>query len=86
MLQYGVAPAVTVTPKKTPYFGNCTLFFEINGETSFGAEDDETTLALLPGVRWLLFKDFWVAGGYEFTVANTDEFDDRVWISFYRDF
>jgi hypothetical protein len=86
VLQYGIAPAITVTPRDTPYFGNTTLFFETNGETEMGGNDDGTTLTLLPGVRWLLFKDFWVAGGYEFPVVGTDEFESRIWASIYRDF
>ncbi|HLG28966.1 MAG TPA: hypothetical protein VI387_02040 [Candidatus Brocadiales bacterium] len=86
IVQYGIAPSFTVTPKDTPYLGNLTFFGEVNGETSLGGADDQTKVNLLPGVRWLLFKDFWVAGGYEFPITDRQEFDNRIWVSIYRDF
>lgn len=38
------------------------------------------------GTRWLVFKDVWLAGGYEFPVTGTDELAGRAWLSFYLDF
>lgn len=86
ILQYGIAPAKTVTPKNTPLFGNLAFFAELNGTTQLGGTNSQTTLTVLPGARWLLFKDFWVAGGYEFPLTGTDAFESRVWFSVYRDF
>lgn len=43
-------------------------------------------MTLLPGVRWLLFKDFWLGAGYEIPLTATKQFDGRVWFSVYRDF
>ncbi|HXG20079.1 MAG TPA: hypothetical protein VNN62_13525 [Methylomirabilota bacterium] len=86
VLRYGIAPAITMTPKQTPYFGNLTFFLETNGETEFGGTHDRTTVTLLPGTRWLVFKDVWVAAGYEFPVTNTDALDGRAWFSLYLDF
>ncbi len=86
VVQYGIAPAITVTPKATPYLGNWTFFVETNGETDVGGRHDRTTVTLLPGTRWLVFKDVWLAGGYEFPVTGTDALDGRAWLSFYLDF
>jgi hypothetical protein len=86
VVQYGIAPAITVTPKATPYVGNLTFFMETNGETECGGKHDRTTLTLLPGTRWLVFKDVWMAAGYEFPVTNTEALDGRAWVSFYFDF
>jgi hypothetical protein len=86
ILQYGVAPAITLTPKATPYFGDLTFFLEINGETNLGAGDDQTTATLLPGSRWSIFKDIWLAAGYEFPITDTDELEGRAWLSLYLDF
>jgi hypothetical protein len=86
VVQYGIAPAITVTPKATPYLGNLTFFVETNGETDCGGKHDRTTVTLLPGARWLVLKDVWIAAGYEFLVTNTDALDGRAWISFYFDF
>ncbi|HEV8716374.1 MAG TPA: hypothetical protein VGX03_26575 [Candidatus Binatia bacterium] len=86
VVQYGIAPAITVTPKGTPYRGNWTFFVETNGETDCGSTDDRTTVTLLPGARWLVLKDVWVAAGYEFPVTNADALDGRAWVSFYFDF
>ena len=85
-LQYGIAPTKTVTSKDTPFLGNLTLFIEFNGTTQLGGTHPQTTLTALPGVRWLLFKDFWLAGGYEFPLSGTNALDSRVWSSIYRDF
>lgn len=86
VVQYGIAPTITVTPKATPYLGNLTFFLETNGETDAGGRHDRTTVTLLPGTRWLIVKDVWMAVGYEFPVANTDALDGRGWVSFYFDF
>ncbi|MGE0827326.1 MAG: hypothetical protein AB7G75_09590 [Candidatus Binatia bacterium] len=86
VVQYGIAPAITVTPKATPYLGNLTFFLETNGETDCGGTHDRTTATLLPGARWLVLKDVWVAAGYEFPVTNTEVLDGRAWVSFYVDF
>jgi len=85
VLQYGIAPAKTVTPKDTLLLGNLTFFAEFNGTTDMGRQK-QTTLTLLPGVRWLLFKDFWLATGYEFPLTGTNALESRVWFSIYRDF
>jgi hypothetical protein len=85
ILQYAIAPAITVTPKDTPFLGDLTFFTEMNGTTNLGA-DQRTTVTLLPGVKWMLFKDLWVATGYEFPVTGTETFRSRVWLSLYRDF
>lgn len=85
-LQYGIALAKTITPKDTPWLGNLTFFAEFNGTTERGDANPSTTATLLPGARWLLFKDFWLAAGYEFPVARTNRLERRVWISIYRDF
>lgn len=86
VFQYGLAPTITVTAKATSYFGNLTFFVEVNGETSTGGKDDGTTLTLLPGARWLVYKDVWLACGYEFPLTGTDKLDGRVWASLYLDF
>lgn len=86
VVQYGIAPAITVTPKQTPYLGNLTFFVETNGETDCGGTPNQTTVTLLPGARWLVLKDVWVAAGYEFPVTNTDALDGRAWFSLYLDF
>lgn len=86
VMQYALAPTITATPKDTPYLGNLTFFVEADGETELGVGDGSTTLTLLPGVRWLLFKDFWLAFGYEFPVTGTNELENRLWFSVYRDF
>jgi hypothetical protein len=86
VLQYGIAPALTVTPKTTPYWGNLTFFVETNGETNAGGRNDRTTVTLLPGTRWLVFKDVWLAAGYEFPLTGANELDGRAWLSFYLDF
>lgn len=85
VLQYGIAPAKTVTSKDTLLLGNLTFFAEFNGTTDMGRQK-QTTLTLLPGVRWLLFKDFWLATGYEFPLTGTNALESRVWFSIYRDF
>ena len=86
LLQYGFAPTITVTPKNTRYLGNLTFFVETNGETNLGSGNDQTTVTLLPGARWLVFKDVWLAAGYEFPVTGTSELDSRSWLSLYLDF
>ncbi len=86
VLQYGIAPTMTVTPKDTPYLGNLTLFAEFNGTTDLGGRDGQTTVTMLPGVKWLLFKDCWLAIGYEFPLTGTNALESRVWVSLYRDF
>jgi hypothetical protein len=86
VLQYGIAPTITVTPKATPYLGNLTFFVETNGETDCGGRHDRTTVTLLPGARWLVLKDVWIAAGYEFPVTNTEALDGRAWFSLYLDF
>ncbi|MEW6657286.1 MAG: hypothetical protein AB1424_01370 [Thermodesulfobacteriota bacterium] len=86
VFQYAIAPAVTVTPKATPFLGNLTFFLELNGETEFKQKNNPTTVTLLPGTRWLVMKDVWVAGGYEFPITNTDELSGRIWASLYLDF
>lgn len=83
-VQYSIAPSKTVTSRDTPFVGNLTFFAEFNGTTQVGGLDPQTTVTALPGVRWLLLKDFWVATGYEFTLTGIDE--KRVWLSLYRDF
>ena len=83
-VRYSIAPSKTVTSRDTPFLGNLTLFAEFNGTTQVGGIDPQTTVTALPGVRWLLLKDFWVATGYEFTLTGIDE--KRVWLSVYRDF
>jgi hypothetical protein len=77
---------ITLTPKAKPLIGNLTFFMEVNGETEVGGDDDDTTVTLLPRARWLVYKDVWLASGYEFPVANTDTFDGKVWAGFYLDF
>lgn len=86
IFQYGAALAKTVTPKNTPWFGNLTFFAELNGTTDSGGPRPSTTVTLLPGIRWLVFKDFWLAAGYEFPLTTTRQFDGRAWFSIYRDF
>lgn len=86
IFQYAAALAKTVTPKNTPWFGNLTFFAELNGTTGSGGPSASTTVTLLPGVRWLVFKDFWLATGYELPLTTTRQFDGRVWFSIYRDF
>jgi Putative MetA-pathway of phenol degradation len=86
IFQYAAALAKTVTPKKTPWFGNLTFFAELNGTTGSGGPSPSTTVTLLPGVRWLMFRDFWLAAGYELPLTTTRQFDGRVWFSIYRDF
>lgn len=85
-LQYAAALAKTITPKNTPWFGNFTLFTELNGTTDSGGPNPSTTVTLLPGARWLLFKDFWLAAGYEFPLTTAKQFGSRIWFSIYRDF
>jgi len=85
-VQYAIALTKTVTPKSTPWFGNLTFFTELNGATHTGGASPATIVTLLPGVRWLLFKDFWLAAGYEFPLTTAKQFDGRVWFSIYRDF
>ena len=85
VLQYAVAPAVTLTPKATPYFGNFTLFMEMNGESDLGRGDARSRITLLPGTRWRVIRDVWVATGYEFPVKG-NEFTGRLWLSVYLDF
>jgi len=86
VFQYAAALAKTVTPKNTPWLGNLTFFAELNGTTNVGGPNPSTTVTLLPGVRWLLFKDFWLAAGYEVPLTAIRQFDGRVWFSIYRDF
>jgi hypothetical protein len=86
VLQYGIGPAKTVTAKNTPYLGNLTLFAELNGTTDLGGRSPETRLTVLPGVRWLLFRDFWVGAGYEFPLTTPEALEGRIWSSVYRDF
>lgn len=86
VFQYAAALAKTVTPKNTPWFGNLTFFAELNGTTNIGGPNRSTTVTLLPGVRWLVLKDFWLAAGYEAPLTGTRQFDGRVWFSIYRDF
>ena len=83
-VQYSIAPAKTVTSRDTPFFGRLTIFAEFNGTTQVGGIDPQTTVTALPGVRWLLFNDFWVATGYEFSLTGIDV--SRLWFSVYRDF
>lgn len=85
-LQYGAALAKTVTAKNTPWFGNLTFFAEVNVTTDIGGPDSSTKVTLLPGARWLVAKDFWLAAGYEVPLTAAREFDGRVWFSIYRDF
>ncbi len=86
IFQYAVAMAKTVTPKNTPWFGNLTFFAELNGTSESGGPSPSTTVTLLPGARWLVFKDFWLAAGYELPLTAARQFDGRVWFSIYRDF
>lgn len=48
---YGTAITKTVTPKDTPFFGNLTLFVELNGSSDIGSDNDITVVSILPGVR-----------------------------------
>jgi hypothetical protein len=86
VLQYGIAPTVTVTAKDTPYWGNLTFFTEANGQTDLGSGNSSANLTLLPGARWSVSKDLWVATGYEFPVTGNDHIDSRIWLSLYLDF
>lgn len=86
VLQYGIAPTVTVTAKDTPYWGNLTFFIEADGETNFGNGNSQTKVNLLPGARWAIVKDCWTAVGYEFPVTSQNDFDDKIWFSLYLDF
>jgi hypothetical protein len=85
VLQYAIAPAITLTPKTTPHFGNFTLFMEMNGESDLGRGDARSRITLLPGMRWRVIRDVWVATGYEFPVKGR-EFEGRLWLSVYLDF
>lgn len=77
IFQYAIAPTITVTPKATPYLGNLTFFLEVNGDTNLGG-DRHTTITLLPGTRWLVVKDVWLAAGYEVPITHTDELAGRI--------
>lgn len=83
---YGTAITKTVTPKDTPFFGNLTLFVELNGSSDIGSDNDITVVSILPGVRWNLGHEFWLMPGIEFPVIGRDEFDSRVWLSVLKDF
>lgn len=83
---YGTAITKTVTPKDTPFFGNLTLFVELNGSSDIGSDNDITVVSILPGVRWNLGHEFWLMPGIEFPVIERDEFDSRVWLSVLKDF
>jgi len=86
VFQYAIAPTITVTPKTTPYAGNLTFFLELNGETELGRGDRHTTITLLPGARWLVLRDIWLATGYEVPITHTNDLAGRVWASLYLDF
>lgn len=86
VFQYAIAPTITITPKSKQYFGDLTFFIEGNGETSAGNHAGRTTVTLLPGMRWLAFRDTWIATGYEFPTTEPRPFTGRVWLSLYLDF
>ena len=83
-VQYSIVPSKTVTSRDTPFLGDLTIFAEFNGTTQVGGLDPQTTVTALPGVKWMLLKDFWVATGYEFSLTGIDE--SRVWLTLSRDF
>jgi hypothetical protein len=86
IFQYAIAPTVTVTSRDKPYLGDLTFFIETNGRTNFGDGRDQTAVTLLPGARWMVLKDVWLAVGYEIPVTDAREFDGRFWLSLYLDF
>ncbi|MDO8431480.1 MAG: hypothetical protein Q7S58_03630 [Candidatus Binatus sp.] len=86
VLQYAIAPSITVTPKSMDYLGDLTFFIEGDGETRAGNRISRTTLNLLPGTRWLVFRDTWIAAGYEFPITEPKPFTGRAWVSLYLDF
>lgn len=83
---YGTALTKTITPKDAPFFGNLTLFVELNGSSDVGSDDDTTVVSILPGVRWNLGHEFWLMPGIEFPIIGQDEFDSRIWFSVLKDF
>ncbi len=86
LLQYAIAPTITVTPKHTEYLGDLTFFVEVDGESSVGAASNDTTLTLLPGVRWMIFEGVWVGAGYQAPLTGTSQLTSRLWLSLYLDF
>ena len=42
-------------------------------------------ITLVPGTRWRVIRDVWVATGYEFPVKG-NEFTGRLWLSVHLDF
>ncbi|MBX9841490.1 MAG: hypothetical protein K2Z80_06760 [Xanthobacteraceae bacterium] len=66
--------------------GHATFFAEVNVMTDIGGPNSSSKVTLLPGARWLVVKDFWLAAGYEVPLTPARELDGRVWISIYRDF
>ncbi len=87
VMQYALAPTITVTPRETPHLGDLTFFLEANGTTAVhGDTDGRTDVTLLPGARWLLCDDLWFALGYETPVTHAKDFSNRLWVSVYQDF
>ena len=86
VIQYGVAPAMTFTRKHRPYFGNFTLFTEFNGETDIGADNNGQRVTFLPGARWMILDETWIAIGEEFPISGDQSFDHKFWLSLYMDF
>ncbi len=87
VMQYALAPTITVTPKEQPYLGDLTLFTEINGETNLqGSDNGATTVTILPGTRLMVLSGVWLAAGYEVPVTPTHQLAGRLWLSLYLDF
>lgn len=86
VFEYGVAPSLTLTRKHRPWLGNFTVFGEVNGEVDIGAADNGHRVTFLPGVRWMLLEETWLAVGEEFPISGDQAFDHKFWVSIYMDF
>lgn len=79
VLEYGVAPTVTVTGKEKPYLGDLTFFVELNGDANLrGADHGASTVTVLPGTRWMVLSGLWFATGYEIPVIATHQLSSRL--------
>lgn len=87
IVQYALAPTITVTSREKPYLGDLTFFVEVNGDTNVqGSDNGATSVSFLPGTRWMVLNGLWFATGYEIFIAGTDQTRGRLWASLYLDF
>lgn len=83
---YAVALGKTLT-EDLPLLENFTVFCEAYATTNVdGARSGESAVSLIPGVRWELGRDWWVAAGIEVPVSHPHPYDQTVHVALVKDF